>query len=238
VEWRDLGRWDSDAHALREDGSKVGEGREPGLHLGEIISELRRESGKILNGSFDGEPRWIRAQEGFLWEKALELVAGGMAVDPAMDIAFKRYMLQARSGIAKQIKFEYQGIHMTPDGWDEGEKCLESYKFTSQSMKKANSVEEFHANFWHWEMQEGGYTIAGRAAGLDIQRVKWYVLWSRGDYKWKCDLKCPSGCSMDNHAKQVRVYEAVYSDRDLDEVWAQVSRMKMKMGNKAGVGSV
>lgn len=232
MEFRDLGRWDSDAHTLREDGTKVGEGREPGLHLGQIISEIRKEEGKTYGPGFEGEPKWIRAQEGFLWEKALELVAGGMAIDPAMDIAFKRYMLQARAGIAKQIKFEYQGIHMTPDGYDPATKTLESYKLTSQSMRKGSSVESFHEHFRHWILQEGGYSVAARAAGYEVEQVHWLVFWARGDYKWNCDAKCPPNCSMDNHAKQVRIYEAKFTDRDLDAIWAEISRMKMKMENK------
>jgi len=232
VEWKDLGRFDTDRHALREDGTRIGEGREPGLHWGEVIQEIRREVGDVYASGIPGEPRWLRAQGGFLFEYAIELMAGGYPLNPAMEVAFKRYMLQARGGILKQVKLVRDGIHMTPDGvWVE-EKTLESYKKTGQTMKKASDVQAFTTNFYHWILQEGGYLGALLEEGYDIEKVHWYVLWDRGDYKWNCDSKCPDGCSMDNHAQQVRIYEARFTRQELDEIWARGLRMKMKMENR------
>lgn len=224
MEFTDLGRFDTDAYAIREDGSRVGEGRAEGLHLGEIIGEMRREAG-LAAGVPEGEPTWLRAQTGFLFEWALELIAGGMPVREAMDTAFKRYMLEARAGVVKQITTVRDDIHMTPDGIDA--RTLESYKFTWKSMRKAADGEAFSEHFWPWLIQEGAYLASLRLAGYDLDAVKWYVFWANGDYSRK-----------PGNGPQVRVYQARFTQQELDDIWARVLRQAMKMRNKETVKPV
>ena len=172
-------------------------------------------------GSPEGEPQWLAAQDGFLWEKALELVAGGMGLDAAMEVAFKRYMLTARAGVVKQITTELAGIHMTPDGYDPATKTLESYKRTKLSAKNALSAEAFTAKFALWIVQEGSYWRALEEAGYDIEAVKWYVYWVNGDYSRR-----------PGWGQFVGIYEARLTKQERDDVWARVSRVALKLRNK------
>lgn len=227
MRFTDLGRFNIDGNARREDGGLIGTGRAPGLHLSDIIGEMRREAGLPMGGT-PGEQEWLAAQDGFLWEYGLELYAGGMGLDAAMQIAFKRYMLQCRAGITKQLVCEKGGIHMSPDGYDPGPpRTLESYKRTKKSMRKAESAEAFTEHFWPWIVQESCYVLGLRDAGVEVDRVLYIVYWVNGDYRWE------KGTSHD-----VRQYEVIFDERDLDAAWSQVQRQLMKMRNKAGAASV
>jgi hypothetical protein len=114
-------------------------------------------------------------QEGFLWESAVEYVLGGVTLDEAIELAFKRYMLHLRTGLVKQIRLIRDDIHMTPDALDPVAGALESYKCTRKKMPHTQSA--FEEKFWPWLVQEKGYCLA---AGVDT--VRWYVLFQAGDY--------------------------------------------------------
>ena len=155
---------------------KAGEGRPPGLHLGAVIHRMKVAVGENVGG-IPGDQDGVRMVEGFFWESALEFVAAGLPLDQALDISFKRYCLNIREGIVKQIQFEKDGIHLTPDGLNTELGELESYKCTRRSLRKAKTQEEFQQNFWPWLVQEKSYCYA---AGVDT--VRWIVLWQAGDY--------------------------------------------------------
>lgn len=152
-----------------------GEGRPSGLHLSEIIQYMREIEG-LVNSPIDDTVRY-RFIEGFLWEVALEYMLSGIPLDEALEMAFKRHMVACRTGITKQIKLIKDGIHMTPDGFDDAAGVLESYKMTRKNFNKAKDQEAFEENFWPWIVQEASYCWA---AGVDTAR--WIVLFQNGDY--------------------------------------------------------
>lgn len=153
-----------------------GEGRPSGLHLGAIIHRMKVAVGENTGG-IEGDQDGVRMQEGFLWEVALEYVAAGMPLDEAMEVAFKRYAIDVRKGITKQVSVQKDGIWMTPDAFAPTAGEIESYKCTRRSLKKALTQEDFESNFWPWLVQEKSYCLA-----LGVDTVRWIVLWQAGDY--------------------------------------------------------
>lgn len=137
---------------------------------------VKQASGENVD-DIPGDQPYVRMQEGFLWEYALELMAGGMGREEAMDVAFKRYMVNLRGHVVKQIAVERDGIQMTPDGFSPQLGELESYKCTRRSLSNAKTAEEFENNFWIWMMQEKSYCLA-----VGVDTVRWIVLWQAGDY--------------------------------------------------------
>ena len=154
----------------------MGEGREEGLHLSDIIRQMKIAEGEKVTG-IAGEQEGLRAWEGFVWETALEFMAAGAIMEEAMDLSFKRHMVVMRSGVATQIRLEKDGILMTPDGLVERLGEIESYKHTRKSFRGACTQSEFEANFWAWNVQEKSYAYA-----IGVDTARWIVLWSAGDY--------------------------------------------------------
>lgn len=236
VIFTDLGRWDSDRHAYREDLTKIGEGRAPGLHLSEVIQSLRQQAG-LASGSPPGEPEWLAAQDGFLWEHAMEYYAAGVSIQEAMEYSFKRYMTKAREGVTKQLTTSLAGIHMSPDGYDPATKTLESYKRTKKSMKSIHpngpaqpaSGELFAEVFWPWVIQESCYWLALEAEGYDIQQVEWLIFWCNGNYVRK---PYPEGVGQEVHR-----YRAVISKEERLYAWQKVSEAALKLRNKTQAAS-
>ena len=150
------------------------ERRAPGLHLGRIIHRMKVAAGENV-GDIPGDQPFVRMEEGFLWETALEYVIAGMPMDEAIELAFKRYMCALRSNVVKQIALEKDGIQMTPDGLDTANGVLESYKHTRKKLPATQ--EDFEAKFWPWMVQEKAYALC---AGVDT--VLWIVLFAAGDY--------------------------------------------------------
>jgi len=171
--WSDFPVWDNMRTA---DLTEMGVGRPGGLHLSAVIHEMKVAAGEKV-GEIKGDQPYMRMQEGFLWETALEYMIGGLSLDDAIELAFKRYMIALRKNICTQVALEKDGIHMTPDGLDKAEGRLESYKCTRRSLKKVLTKEDFEMNFWPWLVQEKSYAIA---AGVDT--VTWIVLFQAGDY--------------------------------------------------------
>ena len=154
----------------------MGEGRPSGLHLGAVIHRMKVAAGDKV-GSVEGDQEFVRMQEGFLWERALEFVASGMSLDEAMDTSFKRYMIRTREHVTKQISVQKDGVWMTPDGFDPVAGALESYKVTRRTLRNARTEDDFVANYWAWLVQEKSYCYA-----VGVDTVHWIVLWQAGDY--------------------------------------------------------
>ena len=161
---------------LSADLRPMGEGRPEGLHLGEIIHRMKVAVGESVS-DVPGDQPFVRMNEGWLWEVALEYVAAGMGLDEALEVAFKRYMIALRKGDGKQVRVEKDGIHMTPDFFNPSAGEIESFKCTRRSLRKAQQQAEFEENFWTWLIQEKSYAYA-----LGVDTVRWVVLWAAGDY--------------------------------------------------------
>lgn len=168
----------------------MGTGRGTELHLGTIIREMKRAADESVD-SIPGEQEWLRAQVGFLWEVAVEYVAAGMALDEAIELAFKRHMRTLRQ-MERQVRLERDGIHMTPDGIDSP--YLLSWKATWRGAGKAGfgqgdseaGLADFEDNFWSWHTAEKAYAAAAQIAGLlpaGDATCRFEVLWVRGDYR-------------------------------------------------------
>ena len=154
----------------------MGEGRLEGLHLGEIIQQMKKAAGEGYKNSITEKQLGVYAQVGFLWETAAEYMTAGLPLEEAMDVAFKRQMVHSNS-LAKQVKVAKEGIHMTPDSFDAERGELISYKATWRSFKKAATQADFERNFWAWVTQEAAYAYA-----LGVDTATWVVLWVCGDY--------------------------------------------------------
>jgi len=168
---------------MREDLTPFGEGRHPGRHISQILKRMKIAAGENVS-AIPGEQDFLRPAVGFMWEYALELVAGGMTLEDATEMAMKRVVLKQRQHIVKQLRLELESTHGTPDALDPGwtlindtDACLESYKATWRSCRKAQTMEGFADNFWAWQMQEKAYC---KMAGL--LKCRWIVLWVCGDY--------------------------------------------------------
>lgn len=152
-------------------------GERSGLHLSQIIHQMKIGMGdKVGPVESDTQPD-LRLMEGFLFETALEYMHGGVPYDQAMDLAFKRMMMKVREGVSTQIHLEKDGIKMTPDGFNEKEGYLESYKLTRRTFRKAKTQQLFEENYWAWLCQEKAYAWA-----LGVDEARWYVLFQAGDY--------------------------------------------------------
>lgn len=171
-----------DVAPLTADLQPMGAGRESGLHLSDIVREMKKAAGENVD-SIPGEEPWLRATSGFIWEAAVEYVIAGMSIDDAMELAFKRHMRALRQ-MARQVKLERDGIHMTPDAVDSPR--LLSWKATWRGAGKAATLEDFEDNFWTWHVAEKAYAAAAQVAGLlpaGEATCRFEVLWVRGDYR-------------------------------------------------------
>jgi len=168
----------------------MGTGRGSELHLGTIIKKMKRAAGENVE-SIPGEQEWLRAQVGFLWEAAVEYTIAGMTIDEAIELAFKRHMRALRT-MARQVKLERDGVHMTPDGVMPP--VLPSWKATWRGAGKAGygnpdpeaGLRDFEDNFWSWHTAEKAYCAAAQVAGLLPEgeaTCRFEVLWVRGDYR-------------------------------------------------------
>jgi hypothetical protein len=167
----------------------MGHGRAE-LHLSQIVKAMKVAAGENVS-DIPGEQPWLRAQCGFLWEQAIEYTLGGMGLEDAMELAFKRMMRALRSDLVRQVKLVRDGIHMTPDGHDA--RRLYSWKLTWRGAGKAgfgadpdDGLAMFEDNFWTWHVAEKAYAAAAQVAGLlpaGEATCRFEVLWVRGDYK-------------------------------------------------------
>ena len=134
VEWTGWSDFPVHEQMLSAELTPMGEGRPAGLHLSAVIQRMRVAAGE-KSGEIPGDQPMTRMQEGFLWETALEYMIGGLSLDDAIELAFKRHMIALRKNITTQTKVEKDGIHMTPDGLDREKGELESYKCVTPDTK-------------------------------------------------------------------------------------------------------
>lgn len=186
----------------RADFSAFGTGRDPThLHLGEIIRAKKAAAGDRIDG-IEGEQENLRAQIGFLWERAVGMVWQGIPWAAALEIVWKEYCSVAQIGppergyVESQLRIEHDGIRMTPDGLDENG-WLESYKFTYRTMRKWE--EDAEGEFWSWLEAEAGYVYAINRLRTDpcpegcgcektappLLGCRFFIFWANGDYSRK-----------------------------------------------------
>jgi len=170
----------------------MGHGRGSELHLGSIIRAMKVAAGGSVD-DIPGEQPWLRAQVGFLWEQAVEYLLAGATLDDAMELAFKRHMRALRGNLARQVRLERDGVHMTPDGIEAGQTLI-SWKATWRGAGKAGwgnpdldgGLADFEDNFWPWFVAEKAYAAAAQRAGLLPEgeaTCRFEVLWVRGNYR-------------------------------------------------------
>lgn len=138
----------------------MGTGRTEGLHLSQIIKRMRLEAGEKLE-DLPGEQPGLRAQIGFLWERAIEY-------------AWKEYQGVTRP-VDRGLQIREDGIHMSPDGLNREDGLIEEYKFTWKSRRKWDEAAE--EEFWPWMVQVKGY-----ARALGMTKVRFLVFWAGGAY--------------------------------------------------------
>lgn len=141
---------------------KRAEGVDPvrtnGLHLTDIIRSVMEDSGmqKTASGaSWMPKQLSMAAEVGFMWE---DLLSGAM-----------KERLPCRIG-----EIELDGITMSPDGIEmlDDELILSEFKAVWASNKR------LPVDNWKWMSQVKGY-----CKGLDLLKVKMYILYINGDWK-------------------------------------------------------
>ena len=176
----------------------MGTDRVGGLHLSTVIKRMRAEIDGKVPSDIAGEQEGLRAQCGFLWERAIEH-------------AWKEYQGVTRTWVehGKAIEAVADGIAMSPDGVDRREPLLEEYKATWRSRRKAD--EAFESEFWPWHVQTMAYA---RALGLPL-RCRYIVMWFGGAY-----YKGPN--------PHIGPWETVveWTQAEVDESWDTVLRYR------------
>jgi hypothetical protein len=209
VIFRPLGPFDVAANSRTADLQKMGEGRPVGLHLSELIRDMREAAGLVTKGP-EGEQEFVRMQAGFLWETVVDLVLAGTPMYEAWELATKRYMASVMPESVRQVQLERDGIHMTPDGVDFATGAILSFKATWKSEKKADTQESFEQEFWTWLVAEKGYALA---AGVDT--VRFYIFWVNGRYTYK-----------PGEGPCWKMYECVFTEPELQDNWTAVLKYK------------
>ena len=154
----------------------------PGEHLGEILRAMKKAADEKVT-SVAGEDPAIRAQLGFLWERAVEMVWAGVAWKDALEITWKEYCVEQLQVTASQSRLEMDGVKLTPDGYHEIAGVL-SFKLTWKSMKKWE--QDPHEYFWSWLMAEQAYARAySKLFGRPVTTCRFYIFWVNGDYSYK-----------------------------------------------------
>ena len=146
----------------------MGHGRRTDIvHQSELIKIAKAAAGEPVDG-IEGETDGFRAQLGFLFERALEIV-------------WTEYWRIERD-VETQLSLERDGIAGTPDGFNYETNRLESYKLTWRSARKWN--EDIEGNFWPWLMQEKGYmAMLNQHLDEPVTEVDYWVGFALGDYK-------------------------------------------------------
>lgn len=197
-------------------GKLMGEGREAGLHLSEIVRAIKAASGEKVDG-MAGEDENVRPQEGFWWEAALEY-------------AFKTFMGKERPDIRWQVKLEHDGINSTPDGYHADDQVLVSAKHTARSMRKWEADTEAvnsgaHAeHFWPWFMHDMGCLKMWNAqSDQRLYTMRYFIHWSHGD--WSRDFKKNTG------RPQPTTCDVTFSDEAIERNWQLMLLWKERVLN-------
>ncbi len=179
---------------------RMGEGRAPGLHLGQIIRVMQEEAGRNL-GDIEGEQKNVRIYAGFLWEEAMEW-------------AFKRAMGATRPVERQCQGFELDGIHVSPDGICLDCPRMEEYKFTWKSLRHFREQDEFEKLYWHWLVQIKGYLWV-----LGLTECDLFVFFANGDYSYQ-----PGA------GPQVVRRRLSFELGELERNWQNILKVKERMG--------
>ena len=130
------------------------------VHLSQIVHRMMVEAGSNV-GTPEGEQDGLRAQIGFLWERAIEY-------------AWREYQQMTRP-VEHGVQLMLDGLWMSPDGVNRADDMIEEYKFTWKSRRKWDEAAE--VEFWHWMVQVKGYAHA-----LGFRRARFLVFWAGGSY--------------------------------------------------------
>lgn len=224
----------------------LGRGRPVGRHISEITREIARAAGSNVD-SIEDEPEWLRAQVGFLWERALEYMVQGFSHEEAMEIVWGE-LLQETRPVDKQIRLKYDGIYLTPDGRHRDENLLEEYKWTWKSASKwgllpghvgmpAQYPEQQDPMKWakvlskadpekyfvEWIVRSAAYLKAWNETlnSRPVLQVRFIIFWAMGDYSYqKGRGPQPTQCIV------------TYTPEELDEGWKVVKRYEAWIGEQ------
>jgi hypothetical protein len=151
----------------------LGKDRASGLHLSDIVKEMKIQAGEKVDG-IEGEQDWYRAQLGFLFERAIEN-------------EWKTYWGMDFPDMTTQLQLEQDEIHMTPDGFDFDNHRLMEFKLTWKSARKWE--EDLEKYYWPWLVQTKGYMWAlSHALDEPVLDVLFIIGFVNGDYKGKWRL--------------------------------------------------
>jgi hypothetical protein len=182
---------------LCADWRPMGEGRPEGLHLSDILygSMYEAKFGKppgFKNPTGDEQPN-VRAQMGFMWERAI-------------DHVWVDFMQQQPMKVDTQLHIQKDGIHMTPDGVEYGgdENILHEYKATWRSLRRWEEDPEEEFITWFWQVK--AYCHA-----LGINRCKFFLFFVNGDYRYA-----------KGRGPIVVTQEFEFTDAELEDNWREI----------------
>lgn len=164
--------------------------RTPGLHLSDILDDLEYTLFRDANYNYSWELEWSAAL-GFVWERVIKahivnaLVETGELFSPG--------------------EIEYEGVLMTPDGYNVAENCLEEWKFTWKSSRRV--LEEFHRYLWQ---------VKAYCKALDFDTVNLRIMHVMGNYR--------------GTGPQVRGLKIQFTERELKENWDMIRNYAVARG--------
>lgn len=178
---------------------RFGPERSKGLHLSGIINDLWyvRIQNRDFKQDFSVTAAIIAA--GFAWEELLEKAWA----------AYYENKVKLLHGIERPGELQYDGVWMTPDGYDKENKVLHEFKLTTKSAKKILTFEE---SFRNWVWQTAGYCLA-----LSCTKVVFWTLFI-GHTQLTIDMPW----------KPARVFkiEFEFTQEQLDGYWKVLSNHK------------
>lgn len=205
----------------------AGTNRPVGLHQSQIIRAKKAANGDKITG-IEGEDPNLRAQWGFLWERAIDLVWQGVPWGIALEIVWREYLKVAdlevpkRGPVETQLHLEQDRILMTPDGLDHGNDVLESYKLTWKSMRKWEEDPEGY--FWDWLDAEAGYIRTLRLQrSIPLECVRFFIFWANGDYSRKV-----------GKGPQATFTDVCFSEEELERNWLSHLRWRDYIESQGG----
>lgn len=182
------------------DGKAMGEGRGVGIHLGDVIRELRI----FIDGEFKTSNENF-AKGGFMYELWVE---SALSTYVGYDVP-----------LIPVGEMEVDNIFMNLDKYDPEHEIVYEFKATWKSMRGLEvdgelDYEVFREKFWYFVLQVAAYC---RAIGCFTARiVVWFI---NGDYSYR----------EPNGGPQFRLYEFRFTQEELDQNWKTITQHAKQM---------
>lgn len=209
----DPGTWAADHLQSREDKAV----RAPGLHLGAIVQSMLRQLNPAKYKDSPIRPEY--GDWGYVWEEVLSKGWLSKRIETGK-------IIRPGEQTVREDRVPGGVVYMNLDGFDVEDWCLEEWKSTWKSIKKAVGDDrplrpelEFIGlggeHFWHWKVQGMAYARAMRT-----RRCRYRVMFVNGDYQPPVPVR--------------RAWEVEWEEKEIEENWEMI--VGHAQGMKVGAG--